>query len=247
MLPRREDSVAVADEGGGVHAGRHLRHRREVRCQEARARGYGLRRPHTEGTGAPEEPRGRPPHAPGAFPPCARRRVPGHQRAPGGVRGHPCGEAPQHHGRRRRLPVHLHVARRQDREHHGVPEPLGGMPHRQAREELQVAAGDPRRREHRHEGLARAVRQDAPPGKDRRALPARGRQGVRRTRPGARDRQAHQRRALARLQVFRHGRPLQEPLPVDRHPDGRREDEHPVQDNVRRRRVRADPHQGRPC
>ena len=120
------------------------------------------------------------------------------------------------------------------------------MPRHQARAQLQVREGSPRRRERRDEGLPRAVREDAPPraaGRRREAVDV---QGVRRKGAGGRDTEACARGARSRLPLERHRGPLQEPLPVDRRADDARAHEDSVQDNLRRWGLRADPREGRP-
>ena len=138
---RRLHRVPLADEGGGGRAGGDCEDCRDLRRSEDGTRRDGLRRPDHERASSSQG-EGEHPRTPaGAFPLRARGRVSGYERHSGGVHRHSRGEAPQHHGRRRRLPVHLHVARGADREHHGVPEPLAGMHDRQARTQLPLRAG----------------------------------------------------------------------------------------------------------
>ena len=93
---RRLHRAALADEGRGLHARADRRDRREVRRAQARAQFDGLRRPARERTQAPQDAGPRPRAPAGALPLRARRRVPGYERTPGRVHGHPRGEAPQH-------------------------------------------------------------------------------------------------------------------------------------------------------
>ncbi len=237
----------MAHEGGGGRSRQDRRDCGEVRGAQARAGRDGLRRSARERAEAADERADgrRSRDAAGAFPLRARRRVPGHERPSGGVHRHPRGEAPQHPRRRRRLPVHLHVARRADREHHGVPAPLDGLSHDQARTQLPFGARSPRRRERRHEGRAAAVREDAAAASRRTRREARRLPHVRREDDGARDLQARLRGARARLPLRRHGRALPQPFPVHRRAAHACADEGAVPHHVGRRRLRADPRQGR--
>ncbi len=80
-----------------------------------------------------------------AVPPHPRRRVPGHEQAPGGDRRPDVVGAAQRDGRRRRRAVDLLVPRRLVREHPHLPPPVRGLPHLQAGDELPLHARDPRR------------------------------------------------------------------------------------------------------
>ena len=95
------------------------------------------------------------------YPLPARRRVPGHQ-----PRAARCSCATRRRAREpvrrgRRRPVDLRLARRGRGQHPRVRAPLPGREGGQARGELPLDAGDPRRGERRHRAQRSASRQDA--------------------------------------------------------------------------------------
>ena len=84
------------------------------------------------------------------------RRVPGHQPDPGGAGAAARDDPSQRDGGGRRRAIDLLVSRRQFPQHHGLSGDLPRRARGQARRELPLAAGHPRRRQRSH--LARQPR-----------------------------------------------------------------------------------------
>ena len=102
------------------------------------------------------------------------RRVPGHQPDPGRAGAAARREPSQRDGGGRRCAVDLFVSRRQLPQHHGLSANLPRRARRQARRELSLATGHPRRRQRGHLARRREIHQGAVHRAPRRIPPAAG-------------------------------------------------------------------------